>query len=150
MAIRGKTFGLLLAVVGMFLSMAPDSHARERDRIWSGILFGSNQPSPALPPPIEQLAPKLRTLFGYRYYQLLGQTTQTIREDKESWLVPSRDFFLKVDNFKPAKKGYRMKVTLFQERRQVMQAVVKLRDGPLVIRGPAWGNGTVIIMLAAK
>lgn len=148
MAMRGKTFGLLLAVAAAVFLCAGSLQAQ--DRIWSGILFGTNHPSPALPPPIEQLTPKLRGLFGFDYYQLLGQSTQIIREDKESWLVPSREFFLKVDNFKPAKKGYRMKLTLFQDNRQVMQAVVKLRDGPLLIRGPSWGNGTVIIMLAAK
>lgn len=147
---RGKFLSLLLAVAALGLPTG-SVRAGDYEKIWSGIIFGSNQPSEPLPPPLDRCLPKFRRLFGFQHFKLLGQNTQTVRSGTESWLVPSKEFFLKVGNLEPLDGGYRMTLTLFQNRRQLLEADVKLaRESPLVIRGPSWGRGTVIIVLACK
>ena len=44
-------------------------------------------------------------MFPYRHFVILGQHNQVIFREYESWVVPSKDLFLKLDSKGAAKDG---------------------------------------------
>ena len=110
----------------------------------------SDDPRPAeLPAPLRPLAKQLG-VFGYNQFQVLGEKRAAVPTGTEDWLVPSRQFFLRVDtrNRLPEGDGYQLDLQLFQHDRPLTTVDCRLRrERPLFIRGPLVGAGQLIILL---
>ena len=127
--------------------------AQSSDKIWSAVILATNPPAPkADPPELGEFAPRLKRVFGYTQYEVIGATTEKIGDKSESWLVPSRNFWLEVKARRVASKeargGYLLNLHFFQDTRPILETEAKLAPGsPLFIRGPQYGRGQVIIVL---
>lgn len=123
------------------------------DKIWSAVILATKPPVPkADPPELSEFVPRLKRVFGYTQYEVIGATTEKIGDKSESWLVPSRNFWLEVKARRVASKeargGYLLNLHFFQDKRPILETEAKLAPGsPLFIRGPQHGSGQVIIVL---
>ena len=144
---------LLLAVLaaGTGLLSAPKAHSEES--IWTGLVLASNEEHPkAAAPELEKYWNKLRNIFGYNEYELLGQRSETLTGPGEHWIIPRKDFFLCVTSRLSEKPGsYRMKMDLYQEKNLLAQMEARVSGQNLLfIRGPAYDKGRIIIILMVK
>ena len=143
---------LCLAGGWFFGAGAAPAHAQVQqvaDTLYGALILATNAEQPR--PPAEALrgqAANLHTVFGYNDFRVLAENRKTIATGQEDWLVPSRQFFLRVDTRRPVPGGYALGVQLLQQDRVMVDADVKLsRDRPLFIRGPLVANGQMIILL---
>ncbi len=126
------------------------------DKIWSAVILATNPPTPKVAPPeLGEFAPRLQRIFGYSQFEVIGAATEKIGDKSESWLVPSRNFWLEVKarriNSKEASGGYLLNLLFFQDKRPILETEAKLAPGsPLFIRGPQYGRGQVIIVLKVQ
>ncbi|MBS0660002.1 MAG: hypothetical protein JSR82_17315 [Verrucomicrobia bacterium] len=123
------------------------------DKIWTGIILadtaGKDGPvrvGNRWPGAMGGREKQLQRIFGYRHFKILGQTQRKIRTGEEDWLVPSKNFYLKVDTKQKIPGGYLMNLQLWQDKKMLVEATVKIRKtGPLYIRGPLVGRGQLIV-----
>ena len=115
-----------------------DAPAPVPDAIWSGVVLATNAEAPSAP--AGELAPiedKLKSIFGYNQFELVGKHIECIDEPCERWLVPSRIFCLRVLTKRGHGKTYLLNLQLFQRTKMLAQFEAKVTpQSPLVIRGP--------------
>jgi len=141
-------FAAMLGVVAVPAVRAGDAS----ESIWSALVLATNQEQPAEPPAeLAKYAKKLKNIFGYNQYELLGQHLEAMDSTKEHWLVPSKELFLRADS-KLEKPGvYRLKLEFWEEKKLLAQMDAKLTGQNLLfIRGPAYENGQLIIILMVQ
>src|ERR1700723_2889138 len=99
-----KYFALAFALmVGMCLT--PALHADES--IWSGLVLATTVDKPReVPPELKKYAGQLKDIFGYNQYELMGQHVESMDNPYEHWLIPSKDFSLRVSARKAIKPGF--------------------------------------------
>jgi hypothetical protein len=75
-----------------------------------------------------------------------------IFREYESWVVPSKDLFLKVDSKGAAKGGgINLNVQFWQGQQVLVKTDTVLRpSSPLFIAGPKWRDGRLIFVLDLK
>jgi hypothetical protein len=142
----------VLLVAGFFCATAVCAQAQQAAT--ADVLFGalvmattSEHPQPA-PEGLQGQAKNLEEVFGYNDFKVLGEKRKTITTGKEDWLVPSRQFFLRVDTKHAIPGGYEVGLQLLQQDRVMVEAEAKLsRERPLFIRGPFVGQGQLLILL---
>ncbi len=125
-------------------------HARaEGDTLYGALILATNAEHPApVPEELRTQAANLHTVFGYNEFRVVGQRRKLVTKGTEDWLVPSRQFFLRVDTKNPVAGGYALGLELLKEDRVIVEADVKLnRERPLFIRGPFVGQGQLLILL---
>ena len=67
------------------------------DRIWSALILATKENTPsAIPGALEKFAPTIKKIFGYNSLYLLGEKKRDLFTGSEQWLVPSKEFFFKV------------------------------------------------------
>jgi len=144
------------AQVGATPTAVPTIAPVGQDTIWSGVVIATNVASPKPPPSeLREFAGRLKRVFGYNQFELLGSATKPIGNRTENWLVPSQNFWLGVHArramSKEARGGYLLNLELFQDHRPLVDTEAKLAPGsPLFIRGPSYGSGQVIIVLQVQ
>ena len=117
--------------------------------IWSGLVLATNNPNPAqAPAPLRQFAAKLKNIFGYNQFELVGEYAEKMDDPYERWLIPSKDFCLSVKTHNMPGEHYPMKIVLFQNRRRLAEFETHLNpESPLFIRGPLYAGGQLVIVL---
>ncbi len=127
---------------------APSLHA-EGDVLYGALIMATNADQPAPPPEeLSTQATNLHTVFGYNQFRVLGHKRKEVPRGTEDWLVPSRQFFLRVDTKNPVQNGYALGLKLLRDEQVIVSADVKLsRERPLYIRGPFVGEGQLLILL---
>ncbi len=130
--------------------------ARAEDKIWSAVLVASNSANPKPPPPqLEAVNARIKKIFGYNQFEILGSRTETIDDDVERWLVPTDHFWLNVKarhaSAKEARGGYLLNLELFHDKRSLVETEAKLApDSPLFIRGPLHARGQILVVLLVQ
>jgi hypothetical protein len=132
---------------------AADSSPPPSPRIWSGVVLATNGAHPGQAPErLRKYAGKLKNIFGYNQYELIGESSARIDDPKERWLVPSKDFSLSVQSHYEA--GVRRpptRITLFQGSHRVAEFEANLTSGrPLFIRGPFYARGQLVIVVHVR
>ena len=119
------------------------------DVLYGALVMATKVEKPDLPPnELSTQAESLRTVFGYNQFRILGQRRKTVTTGTEDWLVPSRQFFLRVDTRGVTPNGYALGLELLRDDHVIVSADVKLsRERPLYIRGPFVGEGQLLILL---
>jgi len=152
--IAGCVFGVALLIASISPTAAqqgPD--AKQDGQIWGALFFGTNSSvEEAGEGKAKAVTDRLRKAFDEKYYQLLGEHTQAIFSEYESWVVPSKDIFLKIDSKGPAKDGDGIKLHLqvWREKNVLVKTDVVLRKDPIFIRGPKWGDGYLILAIELR
>ena len=134
--------------------MASTKHATD-GHVWGALIFATNdsvqlngdkqQPPAELP----KLKERLGKVFPFKYFEILGQHRQDIFREYESWVVPSRDLFMKIDSKGPASRdGVNLHLQLWREHQVLVKSDAVLRkESPLFIGGPPWKEGRLIFVL---
>lgn len=126
-------------------------------KVWGALVFASNEPakggSVEKPPKnLADLPQRLGKIFPYQHYEILGQHLQDVFREYESWVVPSKDLFLKVDSKGPAAGGgVNLHLQFWRDQQVLVKTDAVLREGsPLFIGGPKWRNGQLIFVLVLQ
>lgn len=95
---------------------------------------------------------RLRSIakMRFKHYRKLGSDRQPVFRSYENWLSPlkpSEEILLSYDSGGRSKDGgMRLDLELWQHKRKVMKSDPVLHKGrPLLILGPKWRGGTLII-----
>jgi hypothetical protein len=150
-----KIFFALLA--GFALAMVVPARAATDDgTVWAGLILGSQAASELGQAPESEESKSVVTRIGklpdfrFPHYRVLGEHIQPLLKEYESWLVPSRGFFFKLDSRGPDPKGgNRIAVQLWREKEVLLKTDVVLKgDRPVIIKGPELaGHGRLILAL---
>lgn len=127
-------------------------------KVWGALIFATNDAaqlsgSQEKPPAsLPNLNERLTKVFAFKHYEILGQHQQDIFREYESWVVPSRDLFLKIDSKGPADKGgVNLSLQVWREHKVLVKSDAVLRpSSPLFIGGPKWKNGRLIFVLSLE
>lgn len=123
--------------------------------VWGALIFATNdatQLTGAKEPihaELPRLNERLAKVFPFKHFEILGQHRQDIFREYESWVVPSRDLFIKIDSKGPADKGgVNLHLQVWREQQVLVKSDAVLRkDSPLFIGGPPWKEGRLIFVL---
>ena len=140
------------AAAGLLLIMVPLDASAAGDRIWSALALATTERSAApVPKPLEELAPAINEIFGYNSLYLLGEKKRELVSGGEQWLIPSKEFFFKIQCLSQEVTSYLLRIELYREKNLLVTAEAKLsKDAPLYIRGPQWGRGLLIFVLEVR
>jgi hypothetical protein len=141
-----------LAVAVLLLAFgAPVAYA-QGDRIWNALVLATKEdPPPPVPDTLKEFAPSIRKIFGYNSLYLLGEKKRDLYCGGEEWLVPSKEFFFKVQCLSQGPTSYTLQIELYRGKSLLVTTEAKLaRHAPLYIRGPEWGRGQLIFVLEVR
>lgn len=155
---------ILVALVPFFAAPAQSNGAGAADAesdatVWGALVFAGDEApestaAKGADPIFAGVTERLGKVFTGRHFTLLGQHTQEIFREYESWVVPSKELFLKIDSKGPAPSGgMQLHIQLWHQTNVVVKTDAILKaDSPLFIRGPAWRGGHLIfvVMLTAQ
>jgi hypothetical protein len=159
-----KAFLTALSLVfGMALASAQETpsadavsakHATD-GHVWGALIFATNDATQLTgakeeaPAGLPNLKKRLAKVFPFKHFEILGQHQQDIFREYESWVVPSRDLFMKIDSKGPADRGgVNLHLQVWREQQVLVKSDAVLRkDSPLFIGGPPWKDGRLIFVL---
>jgi|SRR5436190_16313628 hypothetical protein len=120
--------------------------------VWSGLVIAENVPQPApMPEELSRIGQTLKELFGYNQFQVIGQSTKTLKTGQEDWLASSKYFGLHVDARGETPVGYLVELKLYKEKDLLLETETKLsKRSPLVIKGPLVGGGQLLLVLVVQ
>lgn len=142
---------LALTLTFLFLIVSPRAEAG--DKIWSAVLLARNVNKPkAVPVELQGVAPRLKRVFGYNEFELVGTDTADLADGSEQDLKPSKIFWVsfraRSASIKEARGGYLLNLKLNQGKTALVDTVTLLApDSPIFFRGPLHGSGQVLIVL---
>lgn len=119
--------------------------------VWCGLFVARagdpiEPPGPEIAVIIEKMAKAFPEMGAF---QLLGENSQSVFKEYECWIVPSKQLFLKLDSLgvHPVKGGIHLHLQLWQQDHVLLKSDAILRRGPVIIAGPDWGDGRIIMVL---
>lgn len=122
--------------------------------VWGALVYAHNgKIEKAVPTPeFPDVAERLAKVFPFKSFEVIGQHNQAIFREYESWVVPSKDLFLKLDSNGLAKGGgINLHVQFWRGQQVLVKSDTVLRpDSPLFIGGPKWRDGRLIFILLLK
>lgn len=136
-----------------FLIAAAVLPVHGEDRLWSAVLIANNAASPKDPPAeLKPVVGRLKRLFGYNQFEVLGAETRSLGDGAEQEFKPGKQFSLKIKarraSVKEARGGYLLNLELYQEKRALVDTVAMIApESPLFFRGPLHARGQIIIVL---
>jgi hypothetical protein len=142
----------LFIAVSVMLAISVVSSAHGTHVVWSGLVIAENVPEPtAIPPELTKFEQTLKELFGYNQFELIGQSSKTLRTGEEDWLAASKYFALHVDARGENDSGYALNLKLYKEKDVLLETDANLSlSSPLVIKGPQVGGGQLLLVLVVK
>jgi hypothetical protein len=141
---------LLLAALLVLAVSAASADAAQA--VWSGLVIAENVPQPApIPSELVGLEQTLKDLFGYNQFEVIGQSSKTLKTGQEDWLANSKYFGLHVDARGENDSGYSLNLKLYKENDVLLETDANLsKSSPLVIKGPQVGSGQLLLVLVVK
>ncbi|MES2465817.1 MAG: hypothetical protein V4675_00835 [Verrucomicrobiota bacterium] len=101
---------------------------------------------------VASMEARLKKVFPYTHYHLIGKHSQQVFKEYESWVVPSKDLCLKIDSRGPAESGgVNVHLQLWQDTKVLVKSdAVLLKDKPIFLGGPNWRKGRLIFVVRLK
>lgn len=143
-----------LLVLALLAALAPVAAAE--DVLWSAVVLATNEAKPKdAPKELQEFAPRLKRVFGYNQFAVVGSAAKPLVNGGESWLVPTPNFWFGVKARRAtsveARGGYLLTLQLFQDKRLLVDSETRLAPGsPLFIRGPQCGGGQIVFVLQVQ
>ncbi|TLD72737.1 hypothetical protein FEM03_01295 [Phragmitibacter flavus] len=131
----------------------PGVEAAKDGSVWGALVYASaanpDKPAPVDPPEFPGLSKRLAKAFPFERFEVIGQHTQVVFREYESWVVPSREVFLKLDSKGATENnGLNLHIQFWRGQQVLVKTDTVLRpDSPLFISGPKWGVGQLIFVL---
>src|SRR5205809_6562238 len=100
-----RSLPCVTAFIALIISAAPGLHAAET--VWSGLVIAENVAQPeSIPPELTRIERILKDLFGYNQFQVIGQSSKTLKTGQEDWPTTSKFFPPRVDARGASEAGY--------------------------------------------
>jgi hypothetical protein len=125
-------------------------------KVWGALVYATTDAA-KLTGSYEKAPENQKDLFGrlgkvfmpYTHFEIIGQHVQDVFREYESWVVPSRDLFLKIDSKGPAPDGgMNLHLQVWREQQVLVKTDAVLHPGsPLFIGGPKWRDGQLLFVL---
>lgn len=138
----------------------PNANAASDAQVQGLLFFASNDPNaPAQEEKVTvdaaMLTPldgRLKKVFPFSNFHLIGKHTQKVFKEYESWVVPSKDLCLKIDSRGPAEGGgVNVHLQLWQDTKVLVKSDSVIRPGqPIFLGGPKWRGGRLIFVVMLK
>jgi len=145
-----RPFPFVITFIALIMSAAPGLRAAET--VWSGLVIAENVAQPeSIPLELTRIERLLKELFGYNQFQVIGQSSKTLKTGQEDWLATSKFFGLHVDARGETEAGYVLNLKLYKEKELLLETDTKLsKRSPLVIKGPQVGGGQLLLVLVVE
>jgi len=145
-----RPFPFVTAFIALIMSAAPGLRAAET--VWSGLVIAENVAQPeSIPPELTRIERLLKELFGYNQFQVIGQSSKTLKTGQEDWFATSKFFVLHVDARCESEAGYVLNLKLYKEKELLLETDAKLsKRSPLVIKGPQVRSGQLLLVLIVQ
>jgi len=145
-----RSLPFVTAFIALIMSTATGLRAAET--VWSGLVIAENVAQPeSIPPELTRIERLLKELFGYNQFQVIGQSSKTLKTGQEDWLATSKFFGLRVDARGESEAGYVLNLKLYKEKELLLETDAKLsKRSPLVIKGPQVGSGQLLLVLVVE
>ena len=140
--------------IALALGFGASTHAE--DKIWTAVVLATNAASPKeIPKELRASLPKLKRVFGYNQFEVIGSASDKIEDGSQLRLTPTQSFWIQAkarrSTSKEARGGYLLSLQLFNEKRQLVDTETRLAPGsPLFIRGPEYGKGQIVFALVIE
>lgn len=117
--------------------------------VWGALVRATNQEIVQPAKVLDMgLLERLGGTFSFRHFQLLGEHTQPVSPEYETWVLPSEELYLKVDSKGPHEGGLGLHLQLWRRQNVVLKTDVILSAGsPIVIAGPKWGEDQLLLVV---
>jgi hypothetical protein len=143
-----------LALLGLAftLSATPSAQAGA-DKVWSALVVANNSANPKeAPDELKPILGRLKRVFGYNQFEIVGSDSEEISDGVERQLKPSKTFWMNLRarraSIKEARGGYLLNVQLYQEKRPLVDTVALVAPGsPLFFRGPMHARGQLLMVI---
>jgi hypothetical protein len=134
------------------LFFCPAFTARAGEKVWGALVFATQSDAPEpVPAGLRPYAKRLRGVFGYNQFQLVGEGAKELNSAEEQWLIPSSRFYARVVAHDLRGPGCVLDLQLYSGKKLLAQTGASLGpDSPLFIRGAQCARGQLIIVLAIK
>jgi hypothetical protein len=128
-------------------------------KVWGALIFATNDAKEAAamekvqsPAEFADIPQRLGKVFPYERFEVIGQHLQDVFREYESWVVPTKDLFLKVDSKGPAEGGgMNLHLQFWRDQQVVVKTDTVLKPGsPLFIAGPKWRGGQLLFVLVLQ
>ncbi len=111
------------------------------------LIRASNQEAVS-DPRLDDIAPKLKAVFGYTHYDQQGIAHGILQQGKRLRLYPGEGFTLFVRPKSAAGKVHELEVELYSGKVSVTKATVKIAENSsILINGPEVGATLIIISM---
>ena len=142
----------LAAAILLFMIAPRCVDATTGDRIWSAVALATIEHAASpVPNSLKQLASEITEIFGYNSLYLLGEKKRDLSPGREEWLIPTKEFFFKVECLSKELTSYLLRIELYRNQNLLVTTEANLaKDAPLYIRGPQWGRGLLIFVLEVR
>lgn len=119
------------------------TQALAQDTVWVGLVKADN----TLPSDTTELASlqgRLKCVFGFQAYHLLHSAQVPIGEKYAQWVLPRKDFYLKLE----PQSGDVVHYELYRDKTLLVEGRAAPKLGrPLFIAGPSYLDGQLIFIL---
>lgn len=127
-------------------------------KVWGALVYATDTQQAPLglteqaPAQFADITKRLGKVFPYERYEILGQHLQDVFREYESWVVPTKDLFLKVDSKGPAEDGgMNLHLQFWRDQQVLVKTDAVLKPGsPLFIGGPKWRDGQLVFVLVLQ
>lgn len=161
------TLAILCSVVGFSKAQQPVAPSVEAlpavkpatdGKVWGALVYATNDAkgltgsTEAAPAAFADIPGRLGKVFPYQRFEILGQHLQDVFREYESWVVPTKDLFLKVDSKGPAEGGgMNLHLQFWRDQQVLVKTDAVLKEGsPLFIGGPKWREGQLLFVLVLQ
>ncbi len=137
---------------------ADDLGSQSVGKIKVSLIYGTNgdlsKAGANLKPLTAQQAAAMKALkkIKFTHYRLIGEDTQPILRSYMNWAKPLKDSKEILISFQPRGKptggSLKIDLELWQRSKKIMKGDLILTKGkPLIIQGPTWRGGKIIILI---
>jgi len=133
-------------------SAAATMQKQDGNRIWTALLLATNTKHAAsAPDEIAGYAERMHKIFGYNTFKLIGESTKEMSDSASRWLIPGRDFSVRITSKHKDGDRYMLEIELYKRKRLLVDTSAELGpQSPLFIRAPMSKDGQLIVMLQVK
>ncbi|MEM7146950.1 MAG: hypothetical protein AAF591_17600 [Verrucomicrobiota bacterium] len=148
---------LLLAINPASAQNSPAGAKPASDaKVWGALVYAADPAETDLPDGVatnavafDDISTRLGKVFPDKKFILLGEHTQDIFREYESWVVPSKHLFAKIDSKgRDPEDRLLLHLQFWHDEDVIAKADAVLEAGsPLFIGGPKWRNGRLILVV---
>jgi hypothetical protein len=126
-------------------------------KVWGALVYAVDPGETDLPEGVTtnavafaDFSERLGKVFPNKKFILLGEHTQDIFREYESWVVPSKHLFAKIDSKGRDPDGrLLLHLQFWRDEAVIAKADAVLKAGsPIFIGGPKWRNGRLILVVS--